>query len=97
MRVNGTSIYDTRGGPISPREWGVTTYRGDTVFVHILHWTDRALAIPAFGRRVLGASMLDGGAAVGVVQTTTAITLTLPDGGAVGPDRVVVLRVAAGT
>ena len=31
MQVNGTSIYDTRGGPISPREWGVTTYRGDTV------------------------------------------------------------------
>ncbi len=96
MKTYGTSIYDTRGGPIPPREWGVTTYRGDTVFVHVLHWTDRALAIPAFGRRVLKAAMLDGGAPVGVAQTAGSITLTLPDAPGAGPDRVVVLTVAPG-
>jgi alpha-L-fucosidase len=96
MKVYGASIYDTRGGPISPREWGVTTYRGDTVFVHVLNWTDRALAIPAFGRRVVKASMLDGGAPVGVAQTGASITLTMPDLPPGQPDRVIVLTVAPG-
>jgi alpha-L-fucosidase len=94
MKVNGTSIYNTRGGPIPPREWGVTTYRGDTVFVHVLRWTDRALAIPDFGRRVLRAAMVDGGAPVGVSQTDASITLTLPVGGSAAADRVVVLTTA---
>lgn len=31
----GASIYDTQGGPWLPREWGGTTYRNDTVYVHI--------------------------------------------------------------
>ncbi len=66
------------------------------MFVHVLHWTDRALAIPTFGRRVLKAAMLDGGAPVGVAQTPTSITLTMPDSAAAGPDRVVVLTVAPG-
>ncbi len=94
MKTYGTSIYDTRGGPISPREWGVTTYRGDTVFVHILNWPDVALAIPNFGRRIVKAAMLAGGAPVGVVQNDTSITLTLPDLPAGEPDHVVVLILA---
>ena len=96
LATYGTSIYGTRAGPVAPREWGVTTRRGDTVFVHVLHWTDRALAIPAFGRRVVRAAMLDGGARVGVAQTDASITLTMPDSAAAGPDRVVVLTVAPG-
>ena len=38
LTTYGTSIYHTRGGPVPPRPWGATTQRGDTVFVHILHW-----------------------------------------------------------
>ena len=45
----GTSIHGTRAGPIPPRDWGATTQRGDTVFVHVLNWRDRQLAIPAVG------------------------------------------------
>ncbi len=96
LHVYGASIYDTRGGPISPRPWGVTTYRGDTVYVHVLHWQDRALAIPDFGRRVMKASMLDGGAPVSVAQRQGSITLTMPELPDTLPDRVVVLTVAAG-
>ena len=94
MKTYGTSIYDTRGGPISPRPWGVTTYRGDTVFVHVLNWTDRALAIPAFGRRVVSAHMLASGAPVGVGQADSSITLTMPADTATAPDRVLVLITA---
>jgi alpha-L-fucosidase len=93
MKTYGTAIYDTRGGPISPREWGVTTYRGDTVFVHVLSWADRALAIPDFGRRVVSAHMLATGAPVGVARADSSITLTMPADSATVPDRVIVLTV----
>ena len=45
----GSSIHGTRAGPIPPRDWGATTQRGDTVFVHVLNWRDRQLAIPSVG------------------------------------------------
>ena len=48
----GRSIYGTRAGPIPARAWGVTTARGDTVFVHVLDWKDRLLPIQGLGRPV---------------------------------------------
>ena len=57
----GRSIYGTRGGPVSPRAWGATTRRGDTVFVHVLDWPDRSLSLPPLGARVVRATMLKGG------------------------------------
>ncbi len=37
----GEAVYGTRGGPIAPRPWGVTTQKGDRVYLHILDWADR--------------------------------------------------------
>jgi alpha-L-fucosidase len=92
LRVHGASVYGTRGGPIPPREWGVTTHRGDTVFVHVLAWPDRMLSLPDFGARVTRASQLRGGARVEFVQTTGGITLTLPPVAADEIDRLIVLE-----
>jgi alpha-L-fucosidase len=92
LQTYGTSIYNTHGGPISPRSWGVTTQRGDTVFVHLLDWPDRLLAIPDIGARVTRATMLASGSAVAFEQTAMGVKLTLPSVGAGEPDRVVVLR-----
>src|SRR6185295_14412496 len=46
LQKNGESIYGTRGGPVPPRPWGVTTQKGDRVFVHVLEWKDAVLALP---------------------------------------------------
>ncbi len=92
LAKNGSSIYGTRGGPISPRTWGATTQRGDTVFVHVIDWPDRVIALPDFGRRVTRASMLDGGARVEVAQSMNSITLTMPSVFADSLDRVIVLQ-----
>jgi alpha-L-fucosidase len=91
LRTYGRSIYGTRGGPMPPREWGVTMQRADTVFVHVLNWPDRVLSLPDFGRRVTRATMLDDGARVEVVQTATGVTLTMPAVSGSPADRVVVL------
>jgi alpha-L-fucosidase len=47
LAVHGDAVYGTRGGPVAPRPWGVTTQKDDRVFVHILDWQDRELALPS--------------------------------------------------
>jgi alpha-L-fucosidase len=91
LATYGSSIYGTRGGPIPPRPWGVTTQRGDSVFVHVLDWPDPVLALAGLGSPVHSARMLATGERVGVLPSTAGITLSLPPGGADEPDRVVVL------
>jgi alpha-L-fucosidase len=92
LTAYGSSIYGTRGGPIPPRDWGVTTQRGDTVFVHVLDWPDRTLALPPLDARIRRAWMLVGGAAVPFAQSDAGVTITLPPAAAGEPDRVVVLE-----
>ncbi len=87
----GGSIYGTRGGPVSPRDWGVTTQRGDTVFVHVLDWVDPVLSIPPVGGRVVRAWELVSGSPVDFTQSEGAVTLRLPPPHRDEPDRVVVL------
>ncbi len=36
LRVNGEAIYGTKAGDIKPQSWGVTTRKGDVLYVHIL-------------------------------------------------------------
>ena len=42
----GDTIYGTRGGPITPRSWGVSTQKGNIVYLHVLDWQDEYLALP---------------------------------------------------
>ena len=37
MKVNGPTIYGTRGGCVPPQSWGVTTQKGQTLYIHILN------------------------------------------------------------
>jgi alpha-L-fucosidase len=91
LQTYGRSIYGTRAGPVRPRSWGATTRRGDTVYVHVLEWSDRVLSVPAFGARVRRASLLATGETVPFVQSSEGITLTLPPRHADEYDQVVVL------
>jgi len=90
LQKYGTTIYHTRGGPVPPRPWGVTTHRSDTVFVHVLKLQDRVLALPDFGARVLSATQLGGGN-VTFAQSASGVTLTLPSATTSDVDQVIVL------
>jgi alpha-L-fucosidase len=91
LQKYGTSVYGTRGGPVKPQPWGVTTRRGDTVFVHVLDWNQPLLALPAPPGRVQSAMMLVGGAKVPFTQSAAGVVLTLPTARADDVDRVAVL------
>jgi alpha-L-fucosidase len=93
LDVFGPSIYATRRGPIPPRNWGVTTQRGDSIFVHVLDWPDRVLALPPIAPGIMRAAMLRDGARVTFQQSDLGVVLTLPPSVGEEPDRVVVLVV----
>lgn len=52
MKIYGETIYGTRGGCIAPHPWGVTTQKGNKLYVHILDLQDKALFLPLEGKRV---------------------------------------------
>jgi alpha-L-fucosidase len=89
---NGESVYGTRGGPVPPRPWGVTTRKADKVYVHVLDSPDAVLALPRLPRPVTKAYRL-GGAPVAVVSSPDAVSLHV--GSERDPlDTVVVLELA---
>jgi alpha-L-fucosidase len=77
LKVNGESVYGTRGGPISPRPWGVTTRKDKTVYVHVFDWADPQLVIPSPGA-VKSARALRGGAPVKLQETAGGLLIDLP-------------------
>jgi alpha-L-fucosidase len=95
LAAYGESVYGTRGGPITPRPWGVTTHKGDRVYVHILDWPDRSLALPALPQAVRSARLLKDGTAVPCSRTTDGWILRLPDRATPEVDTVVVLETTA--
>jgi hypothetical protein len=64
------------------------------VYVHVVSWADRQLAIPALGARVRRAYLLEGGQPVSFVESDAGVTLTLPARDPEAYDRVVVLVVS---
>ena len=90
----GASIYRTRGGPIPPRPWGVTTRRADTVYVHVLDWADPELSLPPLPRPVRAATLLMDGAPVSFRESRDGVTLRLPPRAPDTVDQVVVLVLA---
>ena len=64
LKQYGQSIYATRGGPYLPGDFGVSTYRDKTIYLHILNPAGNALTLPELPAKVLGCSVLTGGSAI---------------------------------
>jgi alpha-L-fucosidase len=79
LRANGESIYGTRGGPVKPRPWGVTTQKAGKIYVHVFDWSDELLALPKLAN-VRKAALLSNGKAVEVRQVDGGTLLRLPTG-----------------
>ena len=90
MKKNGASIYGTRGGPVAPRVWGVTTQTKDKVYVHVLDWQDDVLALPSLPR-LKNAVLLSNGHPVKITQTAGATLLHFPSSERDAVDTIVVL------
>ena len=92
LRTHGETIYGTEAGPVAPRAWGVTTRKGDKIYVHILDWPDTELFVPIRGMRIREAAAFDGGAKLSFRQDDEGVTIRLGERTA-APDHIVVLSV----
>lgn len=77
LKTYGESIYGTRGGWIAPRDWGVTTQKGNTLYVHILNYKDKSLFLPTNGRKVKSARVFIDKKPVKFTQDADGILLKL--------------------
>jgi alpha-L-fucosidase len=90
----GYSIYGTRGGPIPPGDWGVSTQKGDTVYVHVLHWNAPMLALSPLPRKITSVQQLFHETKLQVAQSENGIVLPLLPATKGETDRVLVLTLA---
>ena len=60
LEKNGESIYGTRGGPYKPEKWGVSTSKGNLIYLHVLHAKGKELKLGALDQKVKKTSFLHG-------------------------------------
>jgi len=89
----GQSIYATRGGPYLPGDYGVSTYRDNVVYLHLLHFDGHPLALPALPVQVLNCSALTGGNAT-CTQSSNGLRVVL-NGSPDATDTIVALTLAS--
>lgn len=79
MKTYGPTIYGTRGGLIAPHDWGVTTQKGNTLYVHILSLQDKALFLPLTQKTVKKAVVFKNGKKVRFSKSADGILLQLDE------------------
>ena len=93
LEKNGETVYGTRGGPVSPKSWGVTTWKGNKIFVHILIPEDNNLLIPDFGKKVKNITLYSTGAKLKYKQDAFGIAVTIPDGAIEEIDTILIIEI----
>lgn len=73
----GETIYNTRGGIIAPHDWGVSTQRGNKLYIHILNCMDTSLFLPTGSHKVKSATVYGTNQRVNFTKTGHGITLNL--------------------
>jgi alpha-L-fucosidase len=80
LKVNGETIYATKGGPLSAREWGVATQKDNKVWLHILNWHDETLTIPRLGKKVVSAKLFSDKSKLKFVENEFGVSVIVPKG-----------------
>ena len=79
LKQNGESVYGTRGGPFKPGEYGGTTRRDKTVYVHVSKWPESgALKLPTVEAKLVNARLLSGGK-VDAKQTESGLEISVAE------------------
>lgn len=91
LKVNGESIYGTRGGPYKPTPRYAATRKGKVVYLHILKWEGDSCKLPPLGAEIADASLLGGGK-VDVSDHPDGLTVTVAVTDRKDPDTVVKLE-----
>jgi alpha-L-fucosidase len=77
-RQYGETISGTRGGPLSAREWGVMTQKGNKIYVHILNWHDETLTLPKLGKKVVSAKLFIDKTPIKLLENEFGLSIKVP-------------------
>jgi alpha-L-fucosidase len=63
LQKYGYTIYETRGGPFKPTDWGVSTRKGHHIYLHILKWLGNSprIILPDLGMEIKSCKLTQGG------------------------------------
>lgn len=75
LQQYGETIYGTRGGEVEPHTWGVSTRKGNRLFIHVLDLADQALFVPLKYNKVKRAIEFKSGKKVKFTRVDGGITL----------------------
>jgi alpha-L-fucosidase len=81
MDINGESIYGTEAGPLPWQNWGVSTVKGNKIYLHVFHWpADGRLYVGGLISKIKSALLLaDGSKKIGINYLPSGdLTLTVP-------------------
>jgi alpha-L-fucosidase len=92
LEKNGEAIFGTRGGPVAPAPWGVTTQKGNKVYVHVLDWQESALLLPRLPGPVKAAHFLKDGSRAEYIENDYGVILKIPASAREGYDTIAVLE-----
>jgi alpha-L-fucosidase len=93
MKKCSASIYGTRGGPYRNGRWGGSTYKDNTVYLHLFKSCGDKLELPNLNAKILKCSNLGTPDAVPTfAQTDAGIVVTLPADRQDKADTVVALQ-----
>lgn len=93
LKINGESIYGTRGGPYMPAPGYTATRKGSKIYIHVLKAERGVITLPPLPLKITEASLLGGGN-VRFVQGPDSVKITLPD--RLPPEHAVVCLQAEG-
>ncbi|ULQ53262.1 alpha-L-fucosidase [Flavihumibacter fluvii] len=94
IQAHGESIYGTRGGPLVPQTWGVTTKKDKRIFIHFFKPpTGNMVFMPGFTEKMLSARLFGSGKTVKFTQMKEGLLVNVNDVEITGPDTIVELTI----
>ncbi len=78
MDKNGETIYNTRGGVVSQKTWGVTTQKGNITYIHVLNADDANLLMTEFKQKVKSIKVYGTNNTVKFKQDEFGLAIELP-------------------
>jgi alpha-L-fucosidase len=88
---NGESIYGTRGGPYQPAKWGVSTSRGNKIYLHVLDANNNKLELDVHDEMIAKCYLLHGGA-IDFKQSKTKVKIDLSSLDKTQVDNIIVME-----
>ena len=93
LQQYGESIYGTRGGPLGPQSWGVTTQKDKKIYLHLFKTPGaNAILLPATKEKVKQVTVLGTDQKMKYKQQNEGIIITTEGIAIDGPDTVILVE-----